>query len=525
MPNIFDDIIPKPGHLVGGRFEVIQELGRGGFGVVFRARQAGLDEDVAVKILLPHVVTREDVNKRFQREIVLAKGLRHPNTIRLLDVGETKVGLPFYVMEYVDSRPLDDVLDTQRKLSPEQTRRIAEQVLGSLSEAHSCGIIHRDLKPENILLCEIIGTRDFVKVVDFGIAKALFDPQDHSKITKTDVVMGTPTYMSPEQCRGRELSGQSDLYAVGLIMAECLTGRAVLDGNTMLSILKTHASPKPLVFPKEVRNCALWPIIKRATDKDPRMRFPSAEVMAECLKALPRLSEDRLKTQPLDTMVTAPNRVKGANRFRETEVETDDALVGKARRLRRRQQGLLLAAGLLLASAAALLFIGDRGEAEDSPPIITITPIEEDPTPDPPALERAPDWEATFLATAFAVERAHQALPSTGSIRFVGQSDVDVFRGDLLLGTTPFDWPAMRLDHSVVIRYEADGFRPDERTVSLLDQEVRVEMERRRTRRRERVSSREDRSESRSEGTPDAQESEAAAGIPFGGVRLDPVGR
>lgn len=528
MPNILDDIIPKPGDLVGGRYEVLHELGRGGFGVVFRARQSGLDEDVAVKILLPHVVTREDVNKRFQREILLAKGLRHPNTIRLLDVGETKVGLPFYVMEYVDSRPLDDVLDVQRKLSPEQTRRIAEQVLGSLSEAHSNGIIHRDLKPENILLCEIVGTRDFVKVVDFGIAKALFDPQDHSKITKTDVVMGTPTYMSPEQCRGREMSGRSDLYAVGLIMAECLTGRAVLDGKTMLSILKTHASPKPLVFAKEIRNCALWPIIKKATDKDARMRFPSAEVMAECLKALPRLTEDRLKTQALDTMVTAANKVKAPYRFRKTDVELDDLLQRKVMRDRNRQRAFLLGAGLLSAAAAALLFFADRGgqpHVEADQPAIAQVPIEEEASSPPALPPRAPDRESTLLAVAFASERAHQALPATGIIRFVGQSNVDVFSGDLLLGTTPFEWPTMRLDYAVGVTFRADGFRPGERTVSLLDQEVAVDMVRRRERRRERVTSREDRDDRSSEGTSTSPDDDNAAGIPFGGVRLDPVGR
>jgi len=173
MANVMENLLPKSGEKLGGRYILGEKLGRGGFAVVFRATHTGIDEDVAVKVLLPHILSNAELAPRFEREVLLAKGLRHPNTIRILDFDETDKGLPFYVMEYIRGDGLDKIIEREKGLSPMRTRHVTVQLLKSLAEAHDAGIVHRDLKPENLLLCDIFGESDFVKVLDFGIAKAL----------------------------------------------------------------------------------------------------------------------------------------------------------------------------------------------------------------------------------------------------------------------------------------------------------------------------------------------------------------
>ena len=287
--SVLERLLPSVGEMIVGRYELKEEIGRGGFGVVYRAWQTGLEEDVAIKILLPHVLENDDILRRFEQEVVVAKGLRHPNSIRLLDFARTDKGLPFYVMEFVRGDALDKVISDAGRLSAHRTQRILSQVLKSLGEAHSKGVVHRDLKPANLMLTEIYGESNFVKVLDFGIAKALGgDNALHQ--TSTGMVLGTPAYMSPEQALGkRDLDGRSDIYALGLIMAECLSGRPVVSGETPYLVVATHASKTPLVFSFEVVNSPLWGIIAGATAKDRDARFQNAEAMREALEQLTNL--------------------------------------------------------------------------------------------------------------------------------------------------------------------------------------------------------------------------------------------
>ncbi len=190
----------KPGDLLQDRYRLDAEIGQGAFGVVFRAKQIELDEDVAIKILKPSVFKQPRLLKRFEREVFVAKKLRHPNTIRVIDTSSTEDGLPYYVMEFISGRPLDELVDAEYGLTIKRAHHIITQVLKGLHEAHSQGVVHRDLKPENILICDIVGEKDFVKILDFGIAKAI--GASFEKITQTEVIMGTPNYMSPEQALG-----------------------------------------------------------------------------------------------------------------------------------------------------------------------------------------------------------------------------------------------------------------------------------------------------------------------------------
>ncbi|MCA9565507.1 MAG: serine/threonine protein kinase, partial [Myxococcales bacterium] len=193
MDIVLERFLPKIGDTLSGRYVLTEELGRGGFGIVYKAQQRGIEEEVALKILLPHVLSHKGMATRFQQEIQLAKGLRHPNTIRLLDSDRTEDGIPFYVMEFLRGLSLDDVITNEGSLSPERVRRLGIQILGSLFEAHTRGIVHRDLKPKNIVICDIIGAENLAKVLDFGIAKALGNGR--GGLTETDMVIGTPQYM------------------------------------------------------------------------------------------------------------------------------------------------------------------------------------------------------------------------------------------------------------------------------------------------------------------------------------------
>ena len=290
--TLLERLLPAIGDVINNRYELREEIGRGGFGVVFRGTQRGLNEDVAIKILLPHVLEHEDVAQRFEREVIVAKGLRHPNTIRILDCDKTEKGLPYYVMEMVTGTPLDDLISEEAPLSPLRTRRIGVQILKSLAEAHSKGVIHRDLKPPNMIITEIFGEDDFVKVLDFGIAKALTG-ETALHMTSTGMVLGTPAYMSPEQALGKkDMDGRSDLYAVGLILAECLSSKPVVQGETPYMVVAQHATSVPLPFIPALQETPLWPIIQRATQKDRDLRFRDAGEMGQALEALGPLSED-----------------------------------------------------------------------------------------------------------------------------------------------------------------------------------------------------------------------------------------
>ena len=517
MSDVLDALLPKPGTLLAGRYLLESELGRGGFGVVYKARQQGLDEPVAVKILLPHVVSKEQVKARFQREVAVAKRLRHPNTIRLLDVSQTEHGLPYYVMEYLSGRNLADVLYEEGALSRERTRKIGVQVLRSLSEAHSNGVVHRDLKPENLVLCEITGADDFVKVLDFGIAKALAADGTASNITQTDMVMGTPNYMSPEQCMGdKRIDHRSDIYTVGLILGECLSGNPVVAGDTLLRVMTVHASPKSLSFPASVTQSELWPIIEKATQKDPGQRFISAANMADQLDSLPALSgrvnTDRLFGRTLTSPPTpAPKGLQATIAEPRPTLSDSPTAIRVSQELsppsesdnRRNRLVLLVLAILMAAGAAALALMMSGGDGESE--LVEAPGDGELPAPDQAEPEPEEDRQAAIdaaaeqaaqaeaerqalgTAVAIAIERSHGAFPAQREITFAGMDDVQVVLGELQLGTSPFALYVPEMDYSLGVVLNREGHEPREVTFSFLDREVDVALQplQARTRRRE----------------------------------------
>ena len=303
--SFLERLLPAVGDLVSDRYLLGKELGRGGFGVVFRATHQALNEDVALKIMLPHVVSNTEFVDRFEREVMVAKALRHPNTINVLDYGRTEQELPFFVMEFVRGDSLHELLQLNVRLSMARTQRIAIQILKSLAEAHANGVVHRDMKPANVMLCEIYGERDFVKVLDFGIAKALSDPDSPNGFTQSGMLLGTPSYMSPEQARGiREIDGRSDLYAIGLLIAECIAGRPVVPNGPTVDMLRTLASAEPVTLPAIVEHSPLIGVVRKAVEKDRDARFLNAESMIEALQTLVGLPETMVTDKMMGDALT-----------------------------------------------------------------------------------------------------------------------------------------------------------------------------------------------------------------------------
>jgi serine/threonine protein kinase len=283
-----------PGDVLEGRYRIEEKLGEGGFGAVFRATQLNIDRKVAIKVVQPQLLAMGSGLERFLREAKVAQHLEHPNIVRMYDFGHTEDGTPYIAWELLKGKPLDAILEEGLPLPPSRVVRICLQVLKALMEAHAQGIVHRDIKPANIFLSEFSGEPDFVKVLDFGIAKAL-DVTEGNKtkaLTMAGQIIGTPNYMAPEQVEGKAVGPSADLYSLGLVMAELLTGQAVFQG-TGLAVCAAQLSPEPVPLRPDVLAGPLGRVIGLATQKHVQARYPTARDMLDDLKQVAReLGED-----------------------------------------------------------------------------------------------------------------------------------------------------------------------------------------------------------------------------------------
>ncbi len=277
--------LPASGEVFAGRYRIDGRLGQGGHGAVFRAADLEGGGVVALKLLLPEQL--DGVGRdRFRREAELGERLANPHSVRLHDWGEDAHGLPYIAFELLEGRSLGRFLEERGPQPPEVVARVARAMLEALADAHELGMIHRDIKPANVFLCDYAGSHDFVKVLDFGIAKR--SGRDATQLTATDVVVGTARYMAPEQLRGEEVTPATDLYSVGLVMAEMLAGAPVFRGST-IEVCLAQVSSDPVPLSERVLSSSLGPAIVRATDKHPGRRFATARAMLEALpSATPR---------------------------------------------------------------------------------------------------------------------------------------------------------------------------------------------------------------------------------------------
>ncbi len=294
------------------------------------ARQHSMDRDVALKILHKDISQRRTAVDRFFLEARVAGKLRHTNTITMFDVGQDTDGTLFMVMELLRGRPLSGIIELGGPMAVERTVRIAIQVCMSLAEAHEVGMVHRDLKPENIFLTKEAGRKDFVKLLDFGIVKLLEDPE-LLHLTTTGSTPGTPFYMSPEAGRSKPVSPRSDLYSLGIILFEMLTGERPFDAPNPVQVVIQHLqSPVPDMSTYGRRGDipdALEKVIRKLLSKDPKDRYANAyDVVEALLHAVPVGSSKVFRPTPTD-----PNVANLATAESMPAIESDTQLDGPKR--------------------------------------------------------------------------------------------------------------------------------------------------------------------------------------------------
>ena len=277
-----------PGTIIAGRFRIGRLIGEGGMGAVYEAQHLVLPRRFAIKVLRPEVSRDQNFVERFRREAIAAASVEHPNVIYITDFGATDDGLVYLVMEYLEGEGLDQLLSRFTRLSMTRSLPILAQIADALDCAHRQSVIHRDLKPENILLSEVRGQQDCVKLLDFGIAKVQTPQFAGVALTMQGQVFGTAEYMSPEQATGEPVDGRSDLYAVGCLAYEMLTGDPPFTGNAV-SVLQAHVrtAPQPPSsrLPEHPIPPPLDALILRCLAKEPAQRYQTgAELRHDLLK-------------------------------------------------------------------------------------------------------------------------------------------------------------------------------------------------------------------------------------------------
>ncbi|MFD4603902.1 protein kinase [Streptomyces sp. NPDC058464] len=274
--------------LAGGRYQLRDLLGEGGMASVHLAYDAVLDRQVAIKTLHTELGREQAFRERFRREAQAVAKLTHTNIVSVFDTGEDEVDgstMPYIVMEYVEGRPLGSVLEEDVRqygaMPADKALRITADVLAALEISHEMGLVHRDIKPGNVMMTK----RGVVKVMDFGIARAM--QSGVTSMTQTGMVVGTPQYLSPEQALGRAVDARSDLYSVGIMLFQLVTGRLPFDADSPLAIAYAHVQEEP-VAPSSINRAlpaAVDALVARALKKNPNERFPTAESMRdECLR-------------------------------------------------------------------------------------------------------------------------------------------------------------------------------------------------------------------------------------------------
>jgi hypothetical protein len=266
-----------------GQYTLEEKIGSGGMGSVFRARHAFLRRPTAVKMLNAAMVGEGGL-ARFEREVQLTSRLNHPNTIAVYDYGRTPDGVFYYAMEYLEGINLEDLVKRFGPLSEGRALHILQQICGSLAEAHEIGLIHRDIKPANIILTMRAGLADFVKVLDFGLVKAV-DGEEQARLTQANVTVGTPNYMSPEAVeRPDSITALSDIYAIGAVGYYLLTGTPVFSGKTVMDVCMKHVRAVPDPPSRRLGrplSASIEAVILRCLAKDPKDRPASSRVLMQ----------------------------------------------------------------------------------------------------------------------------------------------------------------------------------------------------------------------------------------------------
>lgn len=396
------------------KYKIFERIGEGGMGLVYSAEHTVIEKKVAIKVLREDFSSRPEVVERFRQEAKSASRIGHENIVDISDFGSTPQGQSYFVMEFLEGEDLANVLAREGALGPLRIIALASQCCRALGAAHAKGIVHRDMKPENVFLISR-DSEEFVKIVDFGIAK-MSDIETSGapgrKLTKTGMIFGTPEYMSPEQAAGKELDHRVDIYAMGVILYELVTGRVPFVGDTFMGVLTQHMfeEPPPLKEVNAQLRCSaeLEMVIFKALAKDPAQRYQSMEELGQALEEAKngRISEATLHGygDPVKTRAKAPRLAKPVAAGTLAHPMPDAAP---------RRAPMVIAAALLLVSGAGIAFVAmhDGGEVAAN----DVEPPVPDPVASPPDPEPDPVVTPTVEAESTHVALTVQTVPNEGA--------------------------------------------------------------------------------------------------------------
>ena len=372
------------GQVVADRYHVLKKLGEGGMGQVYLAEHVKMGRRSAIKVMNPSMVHDPDAVSRFNREAANASRITHPNVCAIYDFGETPDGLIYLAMEFIEGEPLTGLLEREGALPPLRAARIFLQVADALQAAHDLGIVHRDLKPDNIMLTRGRDGADVVKVVDFGIAKAV-GGDDSQKVTKTGLVVGTPEFMSPEQLAGDKVDGRSDIYALALVLFKMLTGKLPFEASTVQETMIKRLTDEPVKLAAARPGVAFPPGLQETLDaaltRNPAERYQSAAKFGSDVAAVVGLGRGvgagapipatvagvEGKTQLLDVGKTTAMGVAE----RPTQPTATSVMPAKRRSLVPAIAGVVV----VLAAGGGYLVLGRRGagsSADAAPAAVTV---------------------------------------------------------------------------------------------------------------------------------------------------------
>jgi eukaryotic-like serine/threonine-protein kinase len=533
---------PAHASLIGatiGNYRVVAKLGEGGMGAVYLAEHPLIGKKVALKVLHEEYAANQDVITRFFNEAKAVNDIGHPNIVDIIDYGvvQTPHGVAFvyFIMEFLAGESLAQVIQREAPLPPERALHIAMQVADALAASHAKGIVHRDLKPDNIYLLQRARERDFVKVLDFGIAK-LTGEQGGSRRTRTGIVMGTPAYMSPEQCEGRgNIDHRTDIYALGILLYEMITGRVPFVGEGYGEVLVQHLTKVP-ARPSTIRGvipASVEAIVMKALEKPPEARFQTMEQFIEAMRN-PQVYVDmngglgafmpQGAGMPQNTLAMPPGSQPGLYQGqptlqRPTTLSGSAGQVGGSRRV-----SLIAVAAVLLAAlgvgGAVALFGGKKGNNAVADPAATgpgkdssgktdgeakdakatkVTKADVPPVVTKPAETETKPPVATTSSTAVVpppVENVTSSAapppppvvpeaPKTVAIQVASvPQGADVYLGDepAPRGKTPFKFTVPRASGDVELTFKLPGYKPKKRSVkSSADGDYEIALEKDRT--------------------------------------------
>ncbi len=316
------------GKILGGRYSVIKRIGQGGMGNVYLAEHRLLKKKVAVKILHLEQSRRKDTTERFKREAIAASNLGQENIVDVTDFGYADEGNAYFVMEYVDGRSLAEIVTSEAPLPLHYVVAVSSQICLALYSAHSKGIIHRDLKPENILITKKESVEPFVKVLDFGISKFLgLDGDENGRpLTKAGAIFGTPEYMSPEQASGEDVCPQSDIYSLGILLYEMLSGRLPFVDDNFMKVLHSHQYDTP--EPPSTCNNLIPPdmdaVVLKCLEKNPKDRYGT---MMELFSVLKKIYADHRLDRKINLSFLFDSTTVTYSRSIEVDVEQEKKML------------------------------------------------------------------------------------------------------------------------------------------------------------------------------------------------------